>query len=1215
MTARRWRLFPKYALLIIALVGGMLLAASAVSLYFSWRETRQHLVALQVEKAEGAATRIEQYVQGIEQQLGWTALPTLDAVGNPIEGRRIEYLKLLRQVPAITEVAWIDPAGREQLRVSRLAMDTVSAGTDVSKQPRFLAASTGKTWYSPVYFRKDTEPYLTIARPAGGAGGVTAAEVNLKFVWEVVSRIRVGQKGLAYVVDDAGILIAHPDISLVLKKIDMRALPQVAALAADAAPDARDLGGQPVFSAHAPIRTLGWQVFVESPRAEALAPLYASVERLGLLLAAGLALSMVASFFLARALVRPIRTIQEGAVRLGAGELQRRIDVKTGDELEGLAEQFNRMGEQLRESYADLERKVEQRTAELSESLEHQTAISEVLRVISQSPTDVAPVFEAILDSATRLFGSPLTAIFRYDGKLVQLVGVRNWPAQAIEDARRFYPGPPDTRMMSGRVILSGAVQVEEDTFRDPAYDQTAAHLGTWRRMLGAPLLKDGATVGAIVLAWPRPGETPRRQIDLLQTFADQAVIAIENVRLIHETREALEQQTASAEVLRVISQSPTDVQPVFDAIAERAMTLCGAMIGAVARFDGERVHLVAFRGTSPEAAATMRAAYPMPLGRRATLVRAVQDRVPVQIADVLEDADYGLQTAATRAGYRANLAVPMLREGHVVGAIGVCRAQPGLFPDKLVRLLQSFADQAVIAIENVRLFNETKEALERQTATAEVLRVISESPTDVQPVLDAVAARSAQLCRAEGSRIWLPDGDALCAMTGYRGADGAERGRGERLPARATSTVGHAFVEGRVVHVDDIEPLVDDRYPDSRALQGRHGFRTVLAVPMLREGAAVGVIGLLRKQVRPFSPAEIALVRTFADQAVIAIENVRLFNETREALEQQTATAQILQVISNSVADTSPVFGAILASCERLFGGLHTAINLVGDDGRVHLAAHRGPAPNREAFERSFPVPLSRESGSGMAILERRVMHYPDVEEGTDVPPYVRRSARTIGTRSLILAPLLWEGRGIGVITVGRASPGAFSDKEITLLRTFADQAVIAIQNARLFDEIQAKSRELEQANKHKSEFLANMSHELRTPLNAIIGFSEVLAEQMFGEVNDKQLEYLRDIHSSGQHLLSLINDILDLSKIEAGRMELDLSTFDLGLLLDNSMTLVRERATRHGLTLALDVGEGIDDWVADQRKIKQVVINLLSNAVKFTPAGGRVTLRARRL
>jgi GAF domain-containing protein/HAMP domain-containing protein len=1230
--APRWRLFPKYALLIIALVAGMLLASGAVGIWFSYQENQEHLVALQDEKAQGAANRIEQYIEDIEHQIGWTALPRVDAPGmDPLESRRIEYLKLLRQAPAITEVAWIDGQGREQLRVSRLAMDAVNAGTDVSKDAPFRQASAGKTYFGPVYFRKGTEPYMTIARPAGSGGGVTAAEVNLKFVWEVVSRIRIGEKGLAYVVDADANLIAHPDISLVLKKTDLKALPQVAALARpDQASEAQahSLDGKPVLTAYARLPTLGWTVFVESPRAEAFAPLYATLQRMGLVLVAALLLSIAASFFLARTLVRPLRALQAGAEKIGSGDLDQRIVVHTGDELEGLAEQFNRMTAQLRESYAGLERKVEQRTAELTESLDYQTAISGVLRVISQSPSDVAPVFEAILESAARLFDGPIAAMFRYDGQLVHMVATRNWPPEAVEDARRFYPGPPDPSMLSGRVIQSGRVQTQDDALSDPTYDHHAAGVGRWRRMLGAPLLKDDVTLGAIVVAWPEAGATPPRQAELLQTFADQAVIAIENVRLFNETREALERQTATAEILQVISGSPTDVQPVFDAIAERAMTLCDARVGGVARFDGTLVHLVAFHGVTQEADAAVRSAFPMPPGRGAITARAILERVPVQIPDVMEDPDYAMKEATRLAGYRSNMAVPMLREGQVIGSIAVCREAPGLFPDKLVRLLQTFADQAVIAIENVRLFNETKEALEqqtatsdilrvisgsitdtqpvfdaivsscqrlfggkavaltlprgpmieavafasdgpargeggflkpwpldrdsgagacmldatviavadtaegarrfarmadlalalgyhsalfvpllrdaeaigciailraatgdfeakeialaqtfadqaviaienvrlfnetkealeRQTATAEVLRVISGSPTDVQPVLDAVAERAALLCDAMHASVLLADGGVLRQMAVWSREPGDDPLPGHPVPIRRSLVNGRAFIDRRVVHVDDIAALLDSEYPEVRENQLRFGFRTMLAVPMLREGQAIGTIFIWRREVRPFSDVQITLMQTFADQAVIAIENVRLFNETREALERQTATSEVLQVISSSVADTIPVFDKILESCERLFGADHQGVVLVDEAGELHIAAARGRvlAPSDADFF-AFAPRRVEESATGLALRERRVLHYPSVAAADELPASLRMIRERHGDYSIAFAPMLWEERGVGAIVVARQPPDPFAPAEIALLKTFSDQAVIAIQNARLFTE-----------------------------------------------------------------------------------------------------------------------------------------------------------------
>ena len=342
----------------------------------------------------------------------------------------------------------------------------------------------------------------------------------------------------------------------------------------------------------------------------------------------------------------------------------------------------------------------------------------------------------------------------------------------------------------------------------------------------------------------------------------------------------------------------------------------------------------------------------------------------------------------------------------------------------------------------------------------------------------------------------------------------------------------------------------------------------------------------------------------------MIAIQNARLFNETKEALDQQRASGEVLTAISSSIADTKPVFDVILQSCQRLFAGETVGLTLVRDDGLLDIG---GRGPGFDELRKLFPQPLSRDTASGTAIIERKIMVYTDIETD-DMPERSRAGCRAIGTRSIAFAPMLFEGRGIGTLWVGRPFKGAFNDKQLALLKTFAEQAVIAIQNARLFREIQDKSAQLEVANKHKSEFLANMSHELRTPLNAIIGFSEVLLERMFGELNEKQDDYLKDIHSSGRHLLTLINDILDLSKVEAGRMELEASSFEVAGALSNAMTLVRERAQRHSIVMGQQVDAKLGEIVADERKFKQILVNLLSNAVKFTPDGGRIDVTARR-
>ncbi len=471
---------------------------------------------------------------------------------------------------------------------------------------------------------------MTIASRAGGGDGpVTVAEVNLKFIWDVVTRIKIGDKGKAYVVDDKGLLVADPDIGLVLRKTSMAHLAHVKAGAdvhgADTpAMESHDLQGLPVLTSVVAIEPLGWKVFVEQPWSEVTAKLDASMLRAGWLLLAGLLISALAAWALARSMVRPIRTLDEGARRIGAGDLHQQIDIRTGDELQGLAEQFNAMTAQLRESYAGLERKVEERTAEVRQALEYQTAISDVLRVISESPTDVTPVFEAIMDSATRLFGVSIAAVFRYDGSQVHMIATKGWSEAALQDADRLYPAPPNPEMISGRVILSGQAQTIADTFADAAYDQTTAHVGHWRRMMAAPLLKDGAVVGVLVMAWATPGEVHRHELDLLKTFADQAVIAIENVRLINETRRgagaadrhcrgaAGHLQFADRRAAGVRRHRRTRDDPVR--CAHR---------WAVTQFDGELLHLVAFHGVTQQASRRDARGVPDPAWTRCRLHRA----------------------------------------------------------------------------------------------------------------------------------------------------------------------------------------------------------------------------------------------------------------------------------------------------------------------------------------------------------------------------------------------------------------------------------------------------------------------------------------------------------------------------------------------------------------------------------------------------------------
>jgi signal transduction histidine kinase len=583
----------------------------------------------------------------------------------------------------------------------------------------------------------------------------------------------------------------------------------------------------------------------------------------------------------------------------------------------------------------------------------------------------------------------------------------------------------------------------------------------------------------------------------------------------------------------------------------------------------------------------------------------------------------------ARLGGYRTRLMVPMLRGDRTLGLIAVTHQAPTPFPDQQVALLRTFADQAVIAIENVRLFKELEErnqalseALEQQTTTSDILGVISRSPTEVGPVLAAVAESAARLCTAADAIILRTEGLMMRRVAHFGDIASVSD---VRSVTRDTPS-GRAVVERQIIHIEDIlEEFARGEYLEARALQEGSGFRTVLVVPLMREGAVVGVINIRRLEVRAFTAKQIALVKTFADQAVIAIENVRLFKELEarnrdltQALDQQTATSEILRVISSAHTDAQPVFDTIVHSAARLCNAAIAAVFRVEGDMLYHPANYGGSPEAMAAARARYPRPIGMDTAPGLAILGRSPVQIPDIEDSS-VTAAVREAGHVLGFRSCVAVPMLSAGEAVGAIVVTRRTPGLFSDAEMELLKTFADQAVIAIENVRLFKELQARNREIEDksaqlevASQHKSEFLANMSHELRTPLNAIIGFSEVLTDRMFGELNAKQEEYLKDIYASGTHLLSLINDILDLSKIEAGRMELELTDFHLPTALDNALTLVRERAGRRGIALQTSIDERLGELRADERKIRQVVLNLLSNAIKFTPEGGRIEVRA---
>jgi signal transduction histidine kinase/putative methionine-R-sulfoxide reductase with GAF domain/HAMP domain-containing protein len=1260
------RLFRKYVVVLLVLVGGVLMASSLVELYFSYRETQLAIVRVERAKAVAAAVGIEQFLKEVEQQVRETTRtasddPDASQVGQGRLGfrqglgaaladqRELDFLRVLRNVPAVSALSHLDLAGKEQLRVSRLDPDVVGSQEDFSKAPKFLEAKAGKTYWSPVYFMNESEPYVTLAVPLGKyALEVTTAEISLGAVLKAVSQIDVGSDGYAYVVDSRNQLVAHPDSRLLREKRDVSALVQVKSARADRSSSMADapvavvadgLGGGRVLAAHATIAPLGWLVFVERPAAAAYAPLRAPIIRSAVIFVLGLGLSVLASLFLARRMVAPIRVLQEGAARIGAGTLDQPIELHTGDEIEALAGSFNRMTASLKESYEGLEQKVEARTRELAdanrdltEALEQQTATSEILRVISSSPTELQPVFDAIAHNAVRLCDATYSVIGRYDGQLLHLVAHDHVRPEGVQAMLQLFPMRPSRATTSSRAILDRAVVHVPDVLEDPDYAVPVA-LGIQNRStLAVPMLRDGNPIGTISVGRLEPRPFTEKQIALLQTFADQAVIAVATVHLFKEleTRnrdltEALEQQTATSEILRVISSSPTDVQPVFDAIVRSAVRLCDGMYGSAIRFDGELMHLAAGHNYTPEVRRALEEAFPMRPDRRMMAGRAILARAVIQVEDAFDDSEYS-QHVARAGNFRGMLAVPMMREGSPVGAIVVNRGQPGPFSTAQIELLKTFADQAVIAVENVRLFKELEERTLELTRSVDELRALGEvgqavsSSLDIQSVLTSIVSHAVELSQTEAGTIYEFDEAAqvFVPRANYGMADELIEALRQSHIGIGETGIGQAAATRAAVQIPDIESQAT--YPLRFLVEA--GYRALLAVPLLREERVIGALVVRRKAAGTFPNPIVDLLQTFATQSVIAIQNARLFREIDEksrALEELSRNQEQLSRLSTALQEP-------LSLSEQLTRVLDAARQVVGLD---HLYIWT-PSPAADGFMVSAGAGLSDgdwrdlvgvtiplgEAGALAAV-------YRDGEpllfsEAHPVPEKYRlhlpySAIAALRLKAFLVSPMIARGRTVGVLSAdNRVSRAPIPPHTVDLLHTFAAQAAVAVENARLFQEIQEKGQQLELASKHKSQFLANMSHELRTPMNAVLGYTDLILDDIFGDVPPRIRETLERVKTNGQHLLGLINDVLDLSKMEAGQLTLSLGDYAMGDVVHAVVSAVESLAAGKKLAFKAIVPADLPSGHGDERRLTQVLLNLAGNAIKFTDAGA-ISIEAR--
>jgi GAF domain-containing protein len=886
---------------------------------------------------------------------------------------------------------------------------------------------------------------------------------------------------------------------------------------------------------------------------------------------------------------------------------------------------------------------------QLDDALEQQVATAELLNAISRSAFDLQPVLDSIVSTASRLCDAEFAIIFKLDKGKYHIVASNNADEVFVKYASE-HPIAPGRGSLIGRTALEGKTVHLPDCLADPEYTFVEyQQAGRYRSDLGVPLLRDGVPIGVIALMRTTVKPFTDKEIALVETFASQAVIAIENARLLGELRESLQQQTTTSEILEVISNSPTDTQPAFDAIVRSGLKLFPDAVVVISLPDGDSVKLAAIDGADQHDREALRARYPLPLSREYITSTAILDRREMDFADARETPEHLIPGGRNflASGYRAIAAVPMIRGESSIGAISVLRRQPGALSDKQRELLRTFASQAVIAIENTRLFKELSrrtddlsESLKQQTATSEVLKVISNSQGQVEPVFSAMLENATQICEAKFGTLYLCHGNALYAAAFHNAPPEFIEARKNRpLHPPPDSTLGRAARTKQAVQILDSKEREAYRRRDPFVVAGTDlgGYRTIVSVPMLKDDELIGAISIYRQEVAAFTEKQIALVKDFAAQAVIAIENARLLNELRESLQQQTATADVLKVISSSPGELKPVFDAMLANATRICDASYGAMWL-RDGNEFRNAAFHGPLP--PAYTEQWQSGMVFDPGSHSPLMRvsqtRKPLQVADMREDRAYRDGHRLAVAGVeiaGIRTLVAVPMLKDSELAGIIAIYRKEVRPFTEKQIELLQNFAAQAVIAIENTRLLNELRQRTNDLTESLENLratqdrlvqtqklaslGQLTAGIAHEMKNPLNFVSNFSSLSAE-LIDELQDtlKGLPFTDRARAQINELTHTLRDNLDKVVHHGKRADAIVKNMllhsreassehrrvDINAIVDESLNMAWHgaRAEKQGFSIVIERSFDPAAGEADvfPQEITRALLNLISNA-----------------